>query len=97
MDLKDDQDGVAALIPALDLVVSAFTAVVQMAGAVGTPSWVLSHLGAQGWWGLGTDHCPWHPSVRLFSRGAIGAWEPVIETVASELRRPGTIVSAPHG
>ena len=97
MDLKDDQDGLAALIPALDLVVSALTALVQMAGSVGAPVWVLSHLGAQGWWGLGTDHCPWHPSVRLFPRGATEPWEPVIATVASELRRPGTIMSAPHG
>jgi hypothetical protein len=97
MDLKDDQDGLATLIPALDLVVSALTALAQMAGAVGVPVWVLSHLGAQGWWGLGTDHCPWHPSVRLFPRGATEPWEPVIATVASELRRPGTIMSAPHG
>ncbi|MDP2999159.1 MAG: tetratricopeptide repeat protein [Bryobacterales bacterium] len=97
MDLKDDQEGVAALIPALDLVLSAFTAVAQMAGAVGAPAWVLSHRGVQGWWGLGTDYCPWHPSVRFFPCEATGTWEPVIETMASELRRPGTIVSARHG
>jgi hypothetical protein len=94
MDLKDDQEGVAAMIPALDLVLSAFTAVVQMAGAVGAPAWVLSHLGVQGWWGLGTDHYPWYPSVRFFPCGATGAWEPVIETVASELRRLATAGSS---
>jgi hypothetical protein len=97
MDLKDDQEGVAALIPALDLVLSALTAVAQMAGAVGAPAWVLSRLANQTWWELGTDHCPWHPSVRSFPSGATGTWEPVIETVASELRRPGAIMSAPHG
>ena len=86
-DLKNDQEGVAALIPALDLVLSAFTAVAQMAGGVGAPAWVLSHLGVQGWWGLGTDHCPWHPGLRLFPCGITDPWEPVIETVASELRR----------
>jgi hypothetical protein len=97
MDLKDDQDGLAALIPALDLVVTALTAVAQTAGAVGAPAWVLSHLGAQSWWELGTGHCPWHPSVRIFPRGATGAWGPVIETVASELRRPGAVMPAPQG
>ncbi len=86
MDLKNDQDGLAALISTLDLVLSALTAVVQMAGAVGTPTWVL-HLDAPDWWALGTDHCPWYPSVRSFPCGANAPWEPVIETMASELRR----------
>jgi hypothetical protein len=95
MDLKDDQEGVAAMIPALDLVVSAFTAVAQMAGAVGAPAWVLSHRGVQGWWGLGTDYCPWHPSVRFFPCEATGTFEPVIETMASELRQLATWGSVP--
>jgi len=96
MDLKDDQEGVAALIPALDLVLSALTAVVQMSGAVGAPTWVMSRLADRSWFELGTDHCPWHPSVRLFPCGATDPWEPVIETVASELRRLASAGSSPR-
>ncbi|MDP3000031.1 MAG: SEC-C metal-binding domain-containing protein [Bryobacterales bacterium] len=95
MDLKNDQEGLAASIPALDLVLSAITAVAQMAGAVGAPAWVLSRLADQGCWGLGTGHCPWHPSPRAFSRGATDGWEPVLESVASELRLLVSAGSAP--
>jgi tetratricopeptide (TPR) repeat protein len=85
MDLRNDQEGVAALISTLDLVVSATTAVHEMAGAVGAPVWVLAR-GSLNFWGLGTDSCPWLPTVRAFPCGPFDPWEPVIERVASELR-----------
>jgi len=84
IDLKNDQEGVAALISELDLVISAGTAVDQMAGAVGAPTWVLIR-GRGECWGLGTDHCPWYPSVRVFYCGASEPWEPMIGRMASEL------------
>jgi hypothetical protein len=84
MDLKNDQDGLAALMAALDLVISACTAVDSMAGAVGVPTWVLTR-GTGDWWSLGTDGCPWNASVRPFACGAMAPWEPVIEAMASEL------------
>lgn len=84
MDLKNDQDGLAALIAALDLVISAGTAVDCMAGAVGAPTWVLMRSIGD-WWGLGTDRCPWNPSVRPFYCGAAAPWEPVIARIALEL------------
>lgn len=85
LDLKDDQDGVAALVSTLDLVISAGTAVDAMAGAVGVPTWVLMRGCGTDWWGLGTDHCPWSPSVRPFQCGAADPWEPVIDRMAGEL------------
>lgn len=85
MDLKNDQDGLAALIASLDLVISAGTAVDCLAGAVGRPTWVLTR-GVSDWWGLGTNHCPWNPSVRTFAAGASDPWEPVIAKMAAELR-----------
>jgi hypothetical protein len=84
MDLKDDQDGLAALMSALDLVISAGTAVDALAGAVGVETWVLTR-GIGDWWGLGTDRCPWNPSVRAFQCGAAEPWEPMIAIMASEL------------
>jgi len=86
MDLKDDQDGLAALITPLDLVISAGTAVDALAGAVGVPAWVLTR-GSGDWWSLGTDHCPWNPSVRAFQCGAAEPWEPMIARMACELGR----------
>jgi hypothetical protein len=84
MDLKNDQEGVAALISGLDLVLSAGTAVDQMAGALGAPTWVLIR-GSGECWGLGTEHCPWYPSVRVFHCAANDPWEPVIGRMASDL------------
>ena len=83
-DLKNDLDGVAALISTLDLVISARTSVASMAGAAGASTLVVCR-GASDWWGLGTDHCPWLPSVRAFSCGAYDPWEPVIASIASEV------------
>lgn len=76
----------AALISTLDLVISAGTAVDAMAGALGVPTWVLMRGCGSDWWGLGTDRCPWSPSVRLFPCGAADPWEPVIARMAAELR-----------
>jgi ADP-heptose:LPS heptosyltransferase len=64
----------AALIAALDLVISVDTSVVQLAGAMGKPVWVLvSH--APDWRRLlnrnGSD---WYPSARIFRQGAIDDW-----------------------
>lgn len=86
LDLKDHQDELAALISNLDLVVTAFTVVAQLAGALGVPCWVLNHLGNQSWFSLGTDHCPWQPSIRFFPCGAMEPWDTAIETLAAELR-----------
>ncbi|HYD64516.1 class I SAM-dependent methyltransferase [Azospirillum sp.] len=65
LDLTNDLDGVAALMSALDLVVTAPTAVGDLAGAVGVPVW------RAGWdddWAmLGTGRRPWYPSMRLFT------------------------------
>jgi hypothetical protein len=87
LDLKDHQDELAALMPALDMVATAFTVTAQMAGALGVPAWVLSHPGNQSWWSLGTNHCPWHPSIRFFVCGSTEPWEGVVGTLAAELRK----------
>ena len=85
VDLKQDQDSVAALISALDLVVSARTAVAAMAGAVGTRVMALSRS-VTDWWGFGTGYCPWQARVQAFLCGATEPWEPAIQRIASEIR-----------
>ncbi len=61
VDLKGDLEAVMALASQLDLVISASTAVVPLAGAVGAPTLLLAH---QTWVTLGeTDRYPWFPSV----------------------------------
>ena len=74
IDLKDDLDSAAALISALDLVITAPTSVAAMAGALGVPVWDLAGK-EDNWSTLGTDYMPWYPSMRLFLKARNGNWE----------------------
>ncbi|KAA0677028.1 tetratricopeptide repeat-containing protein [Azospirillum brasilense] len=63
LDLKDDLDGVAALMTALDLVITPASSVGELAGALGVPVW---RFGLQGdWTALGTGARPWFPTMAL--------------------------------
>jgi tetratricopeptide (TPR) repeat protein len=82
LDLRDDQDGVAALMTALDGVISAPTAVAELAAALGVP--VLRYLSS--WTGLGTDYVPWHPTMRLFDKPDLEQpWTSTMNAIAAAL------------
>jgi tetratricopeptide (TPR) repeat protein len=85
LDLRNDQDELAALMSALDLVISAGTAVAELAGALGRPVWRFQTL--IDWSSLGTEHIPWHPSVRLFNKTLDESWTPLFEQMAAELHQ----------
>ena len=63
VDLKNDQESVAAIISCLDAVVSAGTAVAQMAIAVGQKTIL---FGVKDWVYLGQTNYPWANNVRSF-------------------------------
>lgn len=81
-DLHDFAD-TAALMTALDLVISVDTSVVHAAGALGRPVWVLNRYDACWRWGRGG--AAWYPSLRLFTQAAPGDWDGVIARVGMEL------------
>ena len=83
LNLKDDLDEAAALTRALDLVIAPNSSVFAMAGAVGTPTWLLN-LDCD-WTMLGTDHVPWFPSVEVFRKSWGEPWEPLLVEVARRL------------
>jgi len=81
----DDYDETAALVSALDLVVSVCTSVVSLGGALGLPVWVLVPL-SPGWiFQREGERMPWFPSVRLFRQEQVNDWRTVIQRVAEEL------------
>jgi ADP-heptose:LPS heptosyltransferase len=86
-DALTDYDQTAALVGALDLVMSVQTAVVHLAGALGRPAWVLVPAVPEWRYLAAGDRLPWYPSMRLFRQGAPGAWHPVIEAVTAALRQ----------
>ncbi len=82
----DDYDETAALVSALDLVISVQTAVVHLSGALGRPAWVMVPYCPEWRYGFAGADMPWYPSVRVFRQPSFGEWEPVIAVVAREVR-----------
>jgi tetratricopeptide (TPR) repeat protein len=81
LDLRDDIDGLAALLRALDLTVCVANATGALAGAVGAR---LALIGAPAAWPrLGTDALPWYPQVRCLTAPAFGDWAPVMAAAAA--------------
>ena len=85
VDMLDDLDETAGLMKALDLVISAQTAVSAQAGALGVPCWQIG--GGADWTALGAEHNPWYPAMKCFRRRWGQPWSGVIERIAGELRR----------
>ena len=81
----DDYDETAALVCALDLVVTVQTAVAHLAGALGKTAWVMISAVPE-WRYMETgESMPWYPSVRLFRQETAGDWSTVVQTVARNL------------
>ncbi len=82
----DDFAATAALIEALDLVITVDTAVAHLAGALAKPVWILSRFDACWRWVRGISGSPWYPSARLFRQPVPGDWESVVRDVVAALR-----------
>ena len=82
----EDFDATAALMTALDLVISVDTAPAHLAGALGRPVWLLNRFDTDFRWLLGRDDSPWYPTMRQFRQVRPGQWDDVIARVAVALR-----------
>ena len=83
--LRDFAD-TAALIEAMDLVISIDTAVAHLAGALAKPVWIMLAFSPDWRWLLGRDDSPWYPTARLFRQSKPGDWDGVVRDVAASLR-----------
>ena len=77
----------AACTAAMDLVITVDTFAAHLAGALGTPAWILLKRQADWRWLWEREDSPWYPSLRLFRQSVEGEWEPVVAHVARELSR----------
>jgi tetratricopeptide (TPR) repeat protein len=87
VDNQHDLDGLAALIQACDLVVSADNSTVHLAGALGQTVWVLLPLNADWRWLLERNDSLWYPSAKLFRQTQLADWQAVLACVGEELQQ----------
>jgi tetratricopeptide (TPR) repeat protein len=82
----DDMDEMAALVVALDIVVSVCTAVIHLAGALGRPVLVLVPTCAEWRYQSFGETLPWYPTARLLRQQSAGTWHTEIESAARVLQ-----------
>jgi tetratricopeptide (TPR) repeat protein len=75
----------AALVSLLDLVISVDTAVAHLAGALGTPVWILLPFAPDWRWLLHREDSPWYPTARLYRQPRAGDWDSVLGRVKRDL------------
>jgi len=76
----------AAILKNCDLLLSADSGVVHLAGALGVPTWVALRRIPEWRWGLKGYTTPWYRSLRLFRQQHHNDWARVVAGMASELR-----------
>lgn len=80
-----DLDEFAALVSALDLVITVCNTTVHYAGALGTPVWVMSPKIPEWRYGLYSESLPWYPSSRMYRQQVAGDWTYLIDCMRRDL------------
>jgi len=84
----DDYDHTAALVCALDSVLTVCTAIVHLSGALGRPALVMVPFGPDWRYGASGERMDWYPTVRLLRQARVGDWTEVLGEVSRRLRTP---------
>jgi len=76
----------AALMLAVDLVVTVDTATAHLAGALGARTWLMLSTMFDWRWLLNRSDTPWYPTMRLFRQRSRGDWAEVIASISEALQ-----------
>lgn len=82
---SEDLADTAAMIRAVDLVLTVDTVVAHLAGTLGAPVWTMLHHEADWRWLLDREDSPWYPTMRLLRQPAAGDWATVVERARAAL------------
>ncbi len=83
----NDFDELAALITALDLVISVDNTVAHLSGALGKPLWVMLSASPEWRYLWQGERMPWYPSASLFRQSEPGQWDSVVRGLRQSLDR----------
>lgn len=84
-DASFDFRDTAAALANCDMLLSADSSVVHLAGAMGLPTWIALPWVPEWRWGLEGTHTPWYTSARLFRQSHAGYWDGVVSTMAKAI------------
>ena len=82
-----DYDKTAALVSALDLVISVQTSIVHLAGALAKPVWVAVPAVPEWRYMRRGDAMPWYATVVLFRQSSLTDWSDVMHRLGAALAR----------
>jgi hypothetical protein len=80
-----DFSDTAALIDAMDIIISVDTSVAHLAGAMGKNVWVLLPYLPDFRWMLDRKDSPWYPSAKLYRQNMKNNWHDVLEELKIDL------------
>ncbi len=83
-DIRDFGDS-AAIISALDVVITPDTSVAHVAGALGKPVWLLDRFNPCWRWRRSAERSLWYPTVRVFRQQRFGEWDHPIAAITAQL------------
>ncbi len=75
----------ARVLTSLDLLITVDTGIAHLAGALGTPVWILLPHVPDWRWGTSGSSTPWYPTARLFRQADRGEWGRVLTNVSAAL------------
>lgn len=85
IDLKDNQEQLAALIKNMDMVVGASNATTNLAGALGVPTCLF--LSGTSWVTLGQNGLPWFPTITTFIKTeGNDSWDEVFGRIVEKVQ-----------
>ena len=84
-DASFDFRDTAAALANCDLLLSADSSVVHLAGALGLRTWVALSWVPEWRWGLEGNTTPWYSSAKLFRQDKAGDWRGVVQRMRQEL------------
>ncbi|ABB25079.1 TPR repeat [Synechococcus sp. CC9902] len=76
-----------AVLKNCDLLISADSSVVHLAGAIGTKVWLALNYVPEWRWGLENEKTEWYEDMKLYRQNRRGNWEDVIQTMKEDLKR----------
>ena len=82
---ESNLDGLATIISACDLIISADNITAHLAGALNIPCWLLLPKAPSWRWLSDVTLTPWYPSIRIYRQEIAGEWGAVLQKIQADL------------